>query len=342
MNFNASQAELPSQVREQVVDAVNHWSPAKQSLLNISHTNPSFRALADDIQKRFRVMLNVPESHAILIIPAGARYQFSQCAMFLSQYTNHVKYILSGHWSKVAAKTAENWLKAECYSFKNFQNVINDSNQSWVFYTDNETIEGIEFSKPPTHAKLIADMTSNIFTRHVNWGAHDIVFASCQKNLGISGSCVVVINKDLLANDREDIFSYRLAYQQRSLHVTPSILAWYTLHEMLKWYEESGGIAYFEKKVETLSNKLYSKLDNMPMVTNLIDDRWRSRVSVVFDLIDSLSTDHFLQIAEAEGFSGLRGHKFRGGIRISLYNSIHPTSVDELIKFMDYYGKKYT
>lgn len=336
MSFNAGQAGLPSCVHERIVEAVNYWAPAKQSILTVPYTHNSFKEIGISIRQSIKTLMQIPDSHTVLIIPAGARYQFSQCAMFLGQHTNHVSYIISGYWSEMASNAAKRWLKV---SEHDKSDVINDSNDGWVYYTDNETIEGVEFKDIPARSRLVSDMTSNILTRFVDWSVHDIVFASSQKNLGISGSCVVIVRKSLLIGGSNDVFSYSYADRLQSMHVTPCVLTWFTLYSMLKWYESQGGVREFEEKLNSVSNQLYSKLDSLPMFNNLVNPKWRSRVSIVFDLAEELSTQHFIDQSEKEGFMGLKGHKARGGIRVSLYNSVRRESVSDLTDFLEHYGK---
>ena len=243
INFSASQGNIPSEVTQKFIQAVQNWPPTSQSILSLSHTHDSFKDMKSQLYCLLRENLDIPESHEILILPAGARYQFVQCALFAKQYTHQLNFLITGYWSNLAFEVSKHWIDVSQYDLSTIQDM--DVNTP-IYYTSNETIDGIELLNSVKGHHLICDMTSNIMTYPIDYSNHDIIFASTQKNLGIAGSSLVIIRKNLLKNEPERlILDFNDAYNKNSSHVTPNIINFYILLEMMKWYQKQGGLSYF-------------------------------------------------------------------------------------------------
>lgn len=348
-NFGAGPACLPKQVLDKIKSDIPNWKDGI-SVMEIGHRSEPFMEILASAEDKLRSLLNIPENFHVLFMHGGARAQFSAIAMNLFHQSNVGDYIVTGHWSKEALQECARYMPVniiadgETVRFKNIPKIdpqsISDA-AKYVYYADNETIQGIEFHDAPTIDRLlIADVTSSILSKPIEWPKHALVFASAQKNLGIAGVTVVIVRKDLLDHIHPltpSVLNYDVIAKSQSLYNTLPVFATYVMELVLNWVEQQGGIDYFENKAKTLSKQLYECIDNSKLFVNDIDASVRSRLNIPFSLSNAALDQVFLEQASQRHLLALKGHRAAGGCRASIYNAMPNEGVEHLIAFMKHF-----
>jgi phosphoserine aminotransferase len=212
---------------------------------------------------------------------------------------------------------------------------------AYVHYVDNETVHGIEFQTPPVidpEVPLIADMSSNLLTRPVDFSKFAMVYACAQKNIGPAGITIAIIREDLLAREpilqTPSILNYQMQVKKESMVNTPATYPWYAVGLMTDWVSSVGGVSVMHERALARSSQLYAYIDQSDFYHNAVDPAVRSRINVVFKLRDETLNAGFLSEAEALGLSGLKGHRATGGMRASMYNAMPQAGSDNLLAHM--------
>lgn len=344
---------LPPSVMARLQTDFGDWCHSGLSIMEVSHRGPEFRAVAADLLARFRRLLQVPANYEILLLPGGAQLQFAGIPMNLAGQGERVDYAITGHWSRLAAKEAQRYADlrvvvdmhdTHCRGIAPVDAWDCSDQAAYCYYTDNETVNGVEFSSIPEGiaTDLVCDMSSNILSRPVDVSRFGLLFACSQKNLGPAGLTLVIIRQDLLARAPSpftpSIMSYALQQEKESMKNTPVTFAWYVVSLVLEWIEAQGGLAAMDALAKQRANLLYDYIDSSDRYENLIDPAVRSRMNVVFTLKDASQQAAFLREADTAGLKFLKGHVAVGGMRASLYNAMPVSGVERLIDFMDAFG----
>jgi phosphoserine aminotransferase len=317
------------------------------SVMEISHRNFVFEKLIQNIQDNLRTLLAIPKNYKILFFPGGARAQFTMVPMNLLGPDLLANHIITGHWSRLAYQDACKYGRMDIVATSEgnfYSNIPEEKTWSltkgayYLHYTDNESIHGVEFPfTPNVPLPLVADVTSNILTRSIDFNKYAVVYASAQKNLGIAGLALVIVNPTYLRSGLIStplLYDYNVAIQHNSMLNTPPTFALYVMGLVLEWVLSQGGIHAMEEKSISKAKKLYDYIDNSSLYANHVETTYRSRINVPFILKDPLLEGRFLQEAETHGLMQLKGHKLVGGMRASLYNAMPGEGVDALIEFM--------
>ncbi len=350
-NFGAGPAKLPLPVLQKIEENLYNWQNTGLSILEIGHRSKPFQALVDKMVSSVRRILSVPNDYAILFLPSGAQTQFAMCNLNLLGTHKTVNYLETGHWSKKAISEAQKYAHVHIVASsanQQFNQIPNED--SWdihpdgafLHFTDNETIGGLEFPfKPNGNGQfLVSDMSSNLFSRPIDFQDYGCIYACAQKNFGIAGMSLVIIREDLF--DRASpqtpaVFDYNQQWQNNSLLATPPTFAFYVASLMFDWIEENGGVETFARLSMQKSQLLYDCIDQSGLYHNPVDSRYRSRMNVPFILTQEALTEDFLQRATKAGFANLKGHRSVGGARASIYNAITLDEVESLVAFMQQY-----
>lgn len=346
-NFSAGPAMLPDVVLERLQVGIKDYYHG-MSILEISHRSQPFETLAAQAETDLRDLLQIPDSFAVLFMHGGGRGQFSAVPLNLLGHKNQADYIVTGLWSLEAAKEAKRYAKvnivtnAESTGYQTIPDqsewVLNPES-AYLYYADNETIQGIEFPSPPVvSVPLVSDMTSNLLTRPVDWSRFGCVFAATQKNLGIAGLTVAIVRRDLLNQVRPEtpaILNYTSMTESHSLYNTPPVFSWYVTSLMLSWLKEIGGIETLQARCEANSQKLYDLIDASDFYQNSVDKAFRSRINIPFQIANSDLEQKLLSEAEKNNIWFIKGHKNAGGFRVSLYAGMPAAGVDALIAFLN-------
>jgi len=353
-NFGAGPAMLPTEVMLELREELLDYNHTGMSVMEMGHRTPLFEPIAADTEARMRKLMGIPQDYAVLFLQGGAATQFGMVPVNLAPAPNgKADYVVTGHWSSRAwvegQKLTQANLAADGKEF-NFSDIPPVS--SWkirkdavyLHYTVNETIGGVEFPAiPDAGLPLVADMTSMILSRPVDVSRYALIYAAAQKNLGIAGLTVVIVRRDLLKPTAPGIptmLDYRAHDEQHSMLNTPSVYPWYVCNKMLHWIERQGGAAAMEKRNRRKAELLYARVDKTGFYVNKIAKPVRSIMNVPFNCADKNLEPKFLVEAEKAGLLSLKGHRFAGGMRASLYNAMPEEGVQALVSFMDEFERR--
>lgn len=354
-NFSAGPAMLPEIVLQTAADELLNWHGIGMSIAEVSHRGKEFREIVEESKSDLRELLSIPKNYCILFLQGGARLQFSMIPMNLMGNCKSAAYVDSGIWSQFAIEEAKLFcnlhLSASAKSF-NYTSLPDQltwqipEEAAYLYYVDNETVNGMEFPYiPKTSLTLISDMSSNLLSRPFDVSQYGLIFACAQKNVGISGLTIVVIREDLLNRKplpaTPNFLRYFLHAKENSLLNTPPTFAWYIAGLVFKWLKKEGGLSTIAVRNQRKSKKLYNAIDKSSFYYNDIDHKYRSRMNIVFRLVDENLNSLFLKKARENGLANLKGHRLVGGMRASIYNAMPETGIDSLIDFMNFFEKKY-
>lgn len=348
LNFGAGPAMLPEEIMQKAQAEFMDWNGSGKSVMEIGHRTDEFKSIAKHAEQSLREILAIPKNYHVLFLSGGATQQFSVIPMNLMQDKNSADYIHTGIWSKKSEQLARRYCQtkvvcsAEKSNFTSIPNIdhwqLND-NAAYVYYTDNETIGGLEFHSIPdvNTAPLVSDMTSSLLSKSIDVSRFGLVFAAAQKNIGPAGLTIVIVKQDLCGEVPEyvpDLFNYKIQAQEKSMLNTPPTFNWYMAGLMFDWVKQQGGIAELEKINQNKASLLYDFIDASDFYLNNIEPDCRSRMNIVFSMSDENLTSDFLKQAESNGLHALKGHRLAGGMRASLYNAMPESGVKQLIDFM--------
>jgi phosphoserine aminotransferase len=354
-NFGPGPAYLPIEVLERLAADLLDYRGSGMGVAEVSHRGPLFASVVEALEERLRRLLALPKRYAVLWMHGGATPHFGLVPLNLARRRRRADYVVTGFWSarardeaarlidevRVVARTSQPPVTVPPSSDWNL-----DPEADYVYYTDNESVDGVEFHAAPRVSRpLVADMTANFLSRPVEYASHALLFAGAQKNLGITGLSVVVVDREAIAEDvpgvpRFDVYSAHLA--ERSMLNTPNTVAWYVASLMLEWIEDQGGLEALAVRNRRKADRLYARLDQSGgFYRNDVSPAYRSRMNVPFTLVDPALLPHFFREAENEGLRQLEGHRSRGGVRASLYNAQPEEAVDELCAFLKEFQRRY-
>ena len=345
-NFSAGPSILPQEVFEKASQAVLDFDNTGLSLIEISHRSKEFVAVYDKAVALVKELLYVPETHEVLFLQGGASMQFLMTAINLMKNEGgKAAYVDTGAWSSKAIKEAKLFGEVEVVATSKDTNYnyipkgyTIPSDADYVHITTNNTIFGTQFKEfPTTEVPLVADMSSDIFSKPVDVSKFGIIYAGAQKNLGPAGATLVIIQKDLLGNTGRTIPSmldYQIHIKGESMFNTPPVFAIYVSMLNLEYMKAQGGLKAVEKHNEEKAAMLYNEIDNNPSFVNSVAKEDRSLMNVVFLLKDESKDAEFLAACAEAGISNIKGHRSVGGFRASIYNAMPKESVQALIDVM--------
>lgn len=348
LNFGAGPAMLPEEVMLQAQSEFLDWNGTGKSVMEIGHRTDDFMMIAEHAEKSFRKILNISNDYHVLFLSGGATQQFSIIPMNLLQGKTTADYCHTGVWSDKAMQLAKRYCdinivcSAKSSDFTSIPDLDEwklDDNAAYFYYTDNETIGGLEFPFVPEvgTVPVVSDMTSSLLSKTIDVNKFGIIFAAAQKNIGPAGMTILIVNKSILGetlNFAPDLFDYRIQAKEKSMLNTPPTYNWYMAGLMFDWVKQQGGVTELEKRNQIKSSMLYDFIDASHIYQNKINHSFRSRMNVVFSLADESLNDEFLKQAESHGLHALKGHRLAGGMRASLYNAMPESSVKQLVDFM--------
>jgi len=345
-NFSAGPSILPQEVFEKASQAILDFDNTGLSLIEISHRSKEFVAVYNNAVSLVKEILEVPTSHEVLFLQGGASSQFLMTAMNLMKSEGGKSaYVNTGAWSKKAIKEAGLFGSVEVVASSEDTNhnyipkgYTIPTDADYVHITSNNTIFGTQFKEyPVSDAPLVADMSSDIFSKPVDVSKFGIIYAGAQKNLGPAGATLVIVKKDILGNTGRAIPSmldYQIHIKGESMFNTPPVFAIYVSMLNLEYMKAQGGLEAIAKKNEEKAALLYNEIDNNPSFVNNVAKEDRSLMNVVFLLNDASKDAEFLAACTEAGISNVKGHRSVGGFRASIYNAMPKQSVQALIDVM--------
>ncbi len=352
-NFSAGPAALPLEVLQQAREEMLDWRGSGMSIMEMSHRSKEFVSVAETAESNLRELMAIPDDYAVLFLQGGASLQFSMVPMNLSQPGDRVDFLYTGQWGKKAIAEAKKFCdvhlaaSSEDDGFCSVPAVdqwqLSDS-ASYVHYTENETIGGVQFhSIPEVGGKpLVCDMSSSILSRPIDVSRFGVIYAGAQKNIGPAGLTVVIVKKELIGKAREgtpSMLDYQVHAGADSMSNTPPTYGWYLSGLVFEWLKKNGGVEAIAKINARKASKLYAAIDDSDFYRNPVAIDSRSLMNVPFILADQSLDKLFLEKAEAAGLMNLKGHRAVGGMRASIYNAVTEESVDALIAFMRHFEK---
>ncbi|MDF1699138.1 MAG: 3-phosphoserine/phosphohydroxythreonine transaminase [Saprospiraceae bacterium] len=351
INFYAGPAILAKEVLEEAKQGIENFAGMGLSILEISHRSKQFVEVLDEARARVRSLLNLPTEYDVLFLTGGASSQFYMTAMNLLNENDKAGYINTGAWSTKAIKEAKLFGTIDEVASskdKNFSYVPKgyeiDPSYRYLHFTSNNTIYGTQFkSLPTTDVRLIADMSSDIFSRPIDVRRYDIIYAGAQKNLGPSGTTLVIVKKDILNKVNRQIpsmLNYQTHIDKGSSFNTPPVYAIYVSLLSLRWLENNGGIQGLQKRNEEKAALLYNEIDRNPLFEGTAAVEDRSLMNVCFLPKNEAHTSVFIEKAAQAGCVGIGGHRSVGGFRASIYNAMPKAGVQALVDVMQEFEKE--
>jgi phosphoserine aminotransferase len=344
-NFNAGPSILPQAVFQQASQAVLDFNGTGLSLLEIGHRTPLFEAVMAEARALVKELMQLDDNHEVLFLHGGASTQFMQVPMNLLDDKETAAYTDTGVWGAKAIKEAKLYGKVEVvcsskeanYTFipKDFA-VPNDA--KYLHITTNNTIYGTQWQNiPHTSNVLVADMSSDIMSRSLDFNRFDLIYAGAQKNVGAAGVNLVIVNKNILGRVKRPlptIMDYRNHIKEGSMLNTPPVFAVYVCLLTLRWLKAQGGVAAIEAINNQKAGLFYDTLDSLPLFRGTVNKEDRSKMNAVFVMDDPALEAEFLQACKANGMVGVKGHRSVGGFRVSMYNALPLESVRAITDLM--------
>jgi phosphoserine aminotransferase len=355
INFNAGPAAIPQEVLEKAQEEMLDWKGTGMSVMEVSHRSKEYEEMHNHAQASFKELAGMGEGWKILLLSGGANTQFSLIPMNFIPEGGSADYLVTGHWSKTAVKEAKRYGQINTITSEKdgvFRSILKQSDikldpkASYAHMTSNNTIFGTQWQYWPEVGKapLVADMSSDIFSRPFPADKFSLIYAGAQKNLGPSGVIVVAVKEDFLAKAKEDLpsmLSYKVHAANNSLFNTPPCFSIYMLDLTLDWIKKMGGLAGMQKINEEKARALYEAIDSSGGYYNCpVDKDARSRMNVVFRLGSEELEEKFVKEAKAAGIIGVKGHRSVGGIRFSIYNANLVANVKISADFMRDFRKR--
>ena len=343
-NFSAGPAVLPIPVLEELREQLTELHGSGVGLMEISHRSATFQAIMDSAMARVRRVLSLPDSHSVLFLQGGASTQFLMIPANLLQ-GGHADYLDTGTWSTKAIQEARRYGSVSV-PFAGAEVGYKQLPNSWAHspdvvyshYTSNNTIHGTQFHEiPDVPGMLVCDASSDIASKPLDGSRFDVLYAGAQKNLGPSGVTLICLSEEALAraesSDTPTMLDYRVHVSKGSLFNTPNTLGIFVLERVLAWIEDQGLDAVTAANTRK-ADALYGLLDSSEFWQPHADRACRSQMNVTWRLADDSLVASLLAQADAEGFSGIKGHRSVGGLRASIYNACPEDSVNALVAFL--------
>lgn len=355
-NFGAGPAMLPETVMAQIRDELLDYAGMGVSVIEISHRSKQFVAILEQAQALFRELTGLPENYRVLFMHGGARMQFSALPLNLAGRSASRKalYVESGNFAGLAIKDAGPFAEVKVIASSaetGFDRIPEldpaaiDQDAAYLHITSNNTLYGTRWNRFPETGEvpLVADMTSEILSRVIDYTQFGVVYAGLQKNLGPSGMAAVIIREDLLgqaAATTPPLLNYSTCAKDNSLTNTTNTFAVYAIKLVLEWQQQQGGVAALEARNAEKAAVLYRVLDESGFYRGVAHPEHRSLMNVTFRLPSEELEQRFVAEAEAAGLYALAGHRNVGGIRASIYNPMPLAGVEALARFMEEFERR--
>ncbi|MBO4955833.1 MAG: 3-phosphoserine/phosphohydroxythreonine transaminase [Muribaculaceae bacterium] len=352
-NFYAGPSILPQYTIKNTAEAIIDFAGTGLSVLEVSHRSKEFQAVIDEAMALVKELLEVPEGYSVLFLGGGASMQF--CMVPYNLLGRKASYLDTGTWASNAIKEARLFGEVDVVASSkeaNYTYIPKDyvvpADSDYFHFTTNNTIYGTETRKDPDlNVRLVADMSSDIFSRPVDVSKYDIIYAGAQKNLAPAGVTLVIVRDDALGHvDRAipTMLDYRTHIKKGSMFNTPPVLPIYSALQTLRYYKQLGGLAAIEKLDLEKAALLYEAIDSSKMFTGTVTDPAdRSIMNVCFVMTPEYKEleKEFVDFAATKGIVGIKGHRSVGGFRASLYNAMPIESVRVLVDAMKEFQAKH-
>lgn len=351
-NFGAGPSILPKEVFEQASQAVLDFNESGLSILEIGHRTTLFQSVMDEARNLVKELMQLDDNHEVLFLHGGASTQFMQVPMNLLNENEIAAYTETGTWANKAIKEARLFGHVEIAGSAKETNYTTipkhlsvSPTAAYLHITTNETIAGTQWHQLPYDCgvPIVADMSSDILSRRLDFNKFDLIYAGAQKNLGAAGVNIVVVNKNILGKVSRtipSILDYRNHIKEGSMMNTPPVFAVYVAMLTLRWLKEQGGVTAIEQLNNAKAKLFYDTLDALPVFKGPVAKDDRSKMNAVFVMENAELENEFLAVCKKEGMVGVKGHRSVGGFRISMYNALKLESVKAITDLMKEFANK--
>lgn len=347
-NFSAGPAVLPEEVLKEAAAEMLEYKDSGMSVMEMSHRSKAFEQIIQEAEQDLRDLMNIPDNYKVLFLQGGGSAQFAMVPMNLMK-NKVADYIITGQWAKKAAAEAKKYGKVnelassadKTFSYiPDVSDIKVSDDADYVYICHNNTIYGTTYHDlPDTKGKvLVADMSSDILSQPVDVTKYGIIFAGAQKNIGPSGTVVVIIREDLLTEDvlegTPTMLQYKIHADNKSLYNTPPTYGIYICGKVFKLLKKLGGLEAMKARNEEKAKILYDYLDSSKMFKGTVVKEDRSLMNVPFITGNDELDAKFVKEAKLAGLENIKGHRSVGGMRASIYNAMPIEGVKALVEFM--------
>lgn len=353
-NFNAGPSILPKEVFRDASQAILDFNNTGLSILELGHRTETFQAVMDEAISLAKELMQLDEEHSVLFLHGGASSQFFQVPMNLLNEEEIAAYTDTGVWASKAIKEAKMYghVDVVCSSKDKTYNYLPKDfsvakTSRYLHLTSNNTIYGTQWQDfnvfYDTGVPLVADMSSDILSRSVDFNKFDLIYAGAQKNVGAAGVNLVVVNKRILGKVNRQLptmMDYRVHIENGSMLNTPPVFAVYVCMLTLRWLKNQGGVKAIEKINDQKASLLYNAIDSLPVFKGTVVPEDRSKMNVCFVMDNAELEKEFQAACKQNGMIGVKGHRTVGGFRVSIYNAMPLTSVQALTDLMTDFAKR--
>ena len=353
-NFSAGPAMLSPFVLEATSQATIEYNDHGMSLMEMSHRSQPVVDMVKETELLVRELLQLPHHYQVLFLQGGASLQFSMIPMNLLGSDQVADYTDTGAWAHKAIAEAQEFGKVNivCSSKDSSYNHIpknlkRSKNAVYLHLTSNNTIYGTQWASFPnlddSRSYLIADMSSDIFSREFDITDFGLIYAGAQKNIGPAGVTLVIIRDDILGKIKREapmMMRYQTHIEKQSMFNTPPVMAIYAVNRSLEWLKNNGGVSGIEQKNLIKAEKLYAEIERNNLFKSPVAIEDRSLMNVPFIFSGKGSDEDFLSFCDKRGLKTLKGHRSVGGFRASIYNAMPVDGIDALVQAMQDYESK--
>jgi phosphoserine aminotransferase len=350
-NFNAGPSILPKEVVQQASESILNFNDSGLSILEIGHRTALFEEVLHEAISLVKELMQLDADHEVLFLHGGASTQFMQVPYNLLDEGQTAAYIDNGIWGSKAIKEARLFGNVDVVASSKDKNhtyiqkeFTTPEGAVYLHYTTNNTVEGTQWQAlPKTDLPLVADMSSDILSRRLDFNRHALIYAGAQKNIGMAGVNVLIINKNVLGKVTRKIptiLDYQIHIENGSMLNTPPVFAIYVSMLTLRWLKKMGGVEAIEKLNIQKADLFYNTLDSLPLFKGPVAKEDRSKMNAVFVMENSALEKQFLDVAKQENLYGIKGHRSVGGFRASFYNALPLSSVEVLVQVMKDFAHK--
>ena len=350
-NFGAGPSILPQKVMKATAEACVEFQGMGLSLMEISHRTKEFQAVMDEAQALFKELLDIPEGYSVLFVGGGASLEF--CMVPFNLLEKKAAYLNTGVWAKKAMKEAKLFgevVEVASSADANYTFIPKDyeipADADYFHITTNNTIYGTEIREDlDSPVTLVADMSSDIFSRKVDVSKYGLIYGGAQKNLSMAGVTFVIVKDEILGHVSRAIptmLDYRTHVEKGSMFNTPPVVPIYCALQNLRWIKAQGGVEEMERRAKERAALLYAEIDRNPLFRGTAKAEDRSLMNICFVMNDEYKEHEaaFLAFAQARGMQGIKGHRSVGGFRASCYNAMSVEGVKALIACMQDFEKE--
>lgn len=353
-NFNPGPSMLPLEVLKEAQAEFLNFQNTGMSILEISHRAPAYDAVHNQAKADILELMGLGDDYEVLFIQGGASMQFDMVAMNFATPEKRGNYVLSGSFASKACKEAEilgRGYVAASSKDVNFKHVPTQEeiklsdDAAYLHVCYNNTIYGTEYHYIPEtgNVPLIADMSSDILSRPLDFSKFSLIYAGVQKNLGPAGVALVVARRSMLEKSPENLptmLRYDTYYKKNSLYNTPPAFGIYMVGKTAKWIKAQGGLEVMAERNKKKAALVYDAIDNSNgFYAGHADKDSRSFMNVTFRLPNEELEKKFVAEALEQKLGGVKGHRSVGGMRASIYNAMPYEGCEKLADFMDKFRK---